>query len=277
MVEYRDFLGLGIAGNFALHLAQAGELEDFKDIITQDEAAPKGMFAFYLPKKISKAKEILSVYPLSSDSIIKPNSQNIQLEPEVALICEFVYNNGLIDEIKPKYFTAYNDCSIRVAGASKISDKKNWGKNSKGLSADLIAIDSFSNGGIMDNYSICSFLKRGDEVFAYGEDVEVLGYSYFYDKLLDWIKNQLNTQDDFGPLEDIKSYIAECNYPKNAIISIGATRYTHFGESTFLEIDDEIFVILYDKTKTSLKYILKAIKDSAFNDTTMSVLRQRVI
>ena len=41
MAKYKNFLGLGIAGNFALHLAQAGELEEFKDIITADEAAPK--------------------------------------------------------------------------------------------------------------------------------------------------------------------------------------------------------------------------------------------
>lgn len=277
MAEYRDFLGLGIAGNFALHLAQAGELEDFKDIITADEAAPKGMFAFYLPQKVSKAKEILSTYPISSSTIVKPKESNIQLEPEVALICDFVYKNNLLYEIKPKYFAAYNDCSIRVAGASKISDKKNWGRDSKGLSPDLIAIDSFGSGGIMDNYSICSFLKRGDEVFAYGEDVEVLGYSYFYSKLLEWIKNQLNTQEDFGPLEDIKSYIAECGYPTKAIISIGATRYTHFGESTFLEVDDEIFVVLYDKTKASALQIASSIKGDTLNDATMSILRQRVV
>jgi len=53
MQNYKNFLGLGIAGNFALHLAQAGELEDFKDIITADEAAPKGMFPFYLPKPVA--------------------------------------------------------------------------------------------------------------------------------------------------------------------------------------------------------------------------------
>ena len=55
MERYKDFIGLGVAGNFALHLAQAGELEDFKSIITADEAAPKGMFPFYLPKKVSNA------------------------------------------------------------------------------------------------------------------------------------------------------------------------------------------------------------------------------
>jgi len=46
MEQYKNYLGLGIAGNFALHLAQAGELEDFKNVLTEDEAAPKGMFPF---------------------------------------------------------------------------------------------------------------------------------------------------------------------------------------------------------------------------------------
>lgn len=46
------------------------------------------------------------------------------MEPEVGLICEFTYSNGKVNSIKPTHFGAYNDCSIRVAGANKISDKK---------------------------------------------------------------------------------------------------------------------------------------------------------
>lgn len=278
MERYKDFIGLGVAGNFALHLAQAGELEDFKSIITADEAAPKGMFPFYLPKKVSNAKEMLYVYPLSSTTIKLPNEPlNVQIEPEVALICEFEYENEKVSTVTPKYFAAYNDCSIRVAGASKISDKKNWGAASKGLSDTLLNIDKFSSGGIMDNYAICSFLKREGEITAYGEDVELMGYSYFYEKLLDWLKNQLNTQEDFGPLEDIKQYIKECNFPKNAIISIGATRYTDFGEHTFLKEGDEIFVVLYDKSKTSSSKIVSNIQQDIFEDTSMSILRQKVL
>lgn len=70
---YKDYLDLGIAGNFALHLAQAGELEEFKDIITADEAAPKGIFPFYLPSytpssNSKKAKETLK-YILSHQQL----------------------------------------------------------------------------------------------------------------------------------------------------------------------------------------------------------------
>ncbi|MDT8337829.1 MAG: DUF5718 family protein [Sulfurimonas sp.] len=278
MYRYRDYLGLGIAGNFALHLAQAGELEDFKDIITADEAAPKGMFPFYLPKRVQGAKEILNTYPLSSSTIKIPHKElNIQAEPEVALICKLEYINNKLSKIITTHFGAYNDCSIRVAGASKISDKKNWGENSKGLSENLIKIDTFSDGGIMDSYSICSFLKREGELHAYGEDVSLKGYSYFYEKLQEWMVAQINTQRDFGPLEPLSEYIASCSNPSDAIISIGATRYTPYGESTFLKEDDKLFVVLYNHTELSLDDVIKSIKDDSFDSSNMSVLKQKVI
>lgn len=264
MAKYSHFLGLGIAGNFALHLAQAGELEDFKDVITADEAAPKGMFPFYLPKPVASAKEMLHTYPLSSTTIQSPkDGQNIQIEPEVGLICELVYEDGKISKVIPTHFGAYNDCSIRVAGASKISDKKNWGANSKGISDSLIEIDKFANGGVMDSYAICSFLKRDGDFFAYGEDVELLGYSYFHEKLLEWIVKQINSQEDFGPLEDIKHYITEARHPTNAIISIGATRYTEYGEHTFLKPKDEIFVVVYNRHDDSSSTVLEALKNGS--------------
>lgn len=283
-MDYTNFLGLGIAGNFALHLAQAGELEDFKDVITEDEAAPKGMFPFYLPcdKSASdsleyKPKEMLYIYPLSSDTITLPSQDvNVQAEPEVGLVCELEYEGDQIKKIIPTHFGAYNDCSIRVAGASKISDKKNWGKNSKGISKKLFKIDKFSDGGVMDNFSIASFLRRDGEVHAYGEDVELSGYSYFYEKLIDWIKTQINTQTEHGPLEPISTYINACNKPTQVLISIGATRYTPYGETTFLQKDDEVIVVVYNNTKLSASKLRKAIKESSYDSTIMSVLAQKV-
>jgi len=284
MAKYKKFLGLGIAGNFALHLAQAGELEEFKDIITADEAAPKGLFPFYLPKPATplgqealKAKEILSVYPLSSDNIQLPKDDvNVQAEPEVGLVCELEYRGGKLSKITPTYFGAYNDCSIRVAGASKISDKKNWGENSKGFSNTLIAIDKFEKGGVMDSYSIASFLRRDGEVHIYGEDVELTGYSYFYDKLVEWIVNQIVTQEDFGPLEPLEDYIQACGNPKQAIISIGATRYTEYGEKTFLQPNDEIIIVVYNRDKITNTEVIESVKNKKYDSKIMSVLAQKV-
>jgi len=284
MAKYKHFLGLGIAGNFALHLAQAGELEEFKNIITNDEAAPKGMFPFFLPKPSNpvdqanlKAKDILCTYPLSSDTIKLPKEDvNVQAEPEVGLVCDLEYTAGKLSKITPTYFGAYNDCSIRVAGADKISDKKNWGEASKGFSNALIKIDKFEEGGVMDSYSICSFLRRDGKIEAYGEDVELSGYSYFYEKLTDWMLNQLITQEDFGPLEPIESYIEACGNPKEALISIGATRYTPYGETTFLNAGDEILIALYDRNSYSLEDVVKNLTDKHYTLPNMSVLAQKV-
>ncbi len=286
MAKYKKFLGLGIAGNFALHLDQAGEAEDFKDVITADEAAPKGMFPFFLPRMqnpVNKAeltaKKILTTYPLGADNIKLPKDRtlNVQAEPEVGLVCDLEYTVGQLSRVTPRYFGAYNDFSIRVKGAEKISDKKNWGHETKGFSNNIIEIDKFSKGGNIDNYSICSFLRRDGEVHAYGEDVELTGYSYFHEKLTDWILNQINTQENFGPLEPISEYIHACDNPKEAIISIGATRYTKYGEKTFLIAGDESIVIVYDATKLSNADVVEMVKTLNYDNTNMSVLAQKVL
>ncbi len=282
MNGYKEYLGLGIAGNFALHLAQAGELEEFKDVITEDEAAPKGIFPFYLPCKkqnnSERPREMLCVFPLSCDTLELPNAaDNVQAEPEVALVCELTYEKDKLVFIAPQYFGAYNDASIRVAGAQKISDKKNWGKNTKGLAKELLPLDVFEDGGMMESYSICSYLRRDDRLEAYGENVALKGYSYFHQKLLDWIINQINTQDDFGPLEDVKAYIKACNNPKNLIISIGATRYTPYGESTFLQRGDEVLVVVYNHNRYELQEIETALQTKGYEQPAMSVLAQKVL
>jgi len=286
VAKYKHFLGLGIAGNFALHLDQAGEAEDFKNIITADEAAPKGMFPFFLPriqnpvnKAELKAKKILTTYPLGSDHLKLPIDKelNIQAEPEVGLICDLEYRTGKLHKITPRYFGAYNDYSIRVKGAEKISDKKNWGHETKGFSNNIIKIDKFSAGGNIDDYSICSFLRRDGEVHAYGENVALTGYSYFHEKLVDWMLHQINTQENFGPLEPLNEYIHACDNPAEALISIGATRYTEFGENTFLKYGDESIVIVYDNTKLTQEDVLESVKTSKYDNSTMSVLAQKVI
>jgi hypothetical protein len=276
MDTYKNFIGLGVAGNFALHLEQAGESADFKDILTDDPNGPKGMFPFYIPSREGQ----LGVYPISHDTILLPDEVcNVQPEPEVALICDLSYDDaGNITEITPKFFAAYNDCSLRKEGAEKISHKKNWGEASKGVSSTLIRIDTFEAGGVLDRYRIASFLRREGMLMRYGEDVELTGYSFFYRKLLDWMKNQINAQVNFGPLEPIRSYLNEASNPTQALISIGATRYTHFGETHFLQEGDEVIVVVYDNNQYCMNPILSfANKGELEGKEGISALIQKVV
>lgn len=275
MEVYKNFIGLGVAGNFALHLEQAGESADFTDVITEDPNGPKGVFPFYIPGREGQ----LGVYPISSDTIVLPKEAcNVQPEPEVALICDVEYDaEGQVSAIIPKSFGAYNDCSLRKEGAAKISHKKNWGESSKGLSSTLIPIDTFGEGGIMDRYRIASFIRRDGMTLRYGEDVELLGYSYFYQKLIDWLIKQINTQENYGPLEAVGEYLREAGYPKQMIISIGATRYTHYGESHYIQEGDEVVVVVYDNDLYCINPILMMANRNDLEHEGISALVQKVI
>jgi len=244
-MQLKDTICLGVAGNFAHHLEQAGELEDFKNVLTETADAPKGIFPFYLPGTDS----FLGLYSIGTDILILPSYEaNAQVEPEIAVLFDIIYNdNNEVINLEAKQFTTFNDCTIRKEGAKKISEKKSWGINSKGIGNKWIAIDKFEEGGIMDNYHLCSFVKRDGVVHPYGVDAPLLGYSYFYMKLKDWLIDKMNTQKDFGPLENIAGHLKTCMYPKQALISIGATAYAEFGEHNYLESADEVYVIAYDK------------------------------
>ncbi len=274
MARYKNFVGLGVAGNFALHLEQAGEIEDFKEVWTDDPNGPKGMFPFYLPD----FEGTLGIYPLSNDTIMLPKEPcNVQAEPEVALICDLEYEDGVLSAITPKAFAAYNDCSIRKEGASKISEKKNWGEASKGLSDTHIPIAAFEEGHGFEKWRIASFVRRESGLFRYGEDVELTGYSYFYAKLIEWMRNQINTQEDHGPLEPISAYLKACNEPKEAIISIGATRYSPWGEHNYLQEGDEVLVLLYDDRFCCPNKVLSKVYKNELGGEGISLLSQRVV
>lgn len=273
-MNFANMIGIGVAGNFAGHLEQAGESGDFVDVVTLEKDAPKGLFPFYLPLH---PNSLLSIFPLSSHKIDMPkNADSLQAEPEVALVCDIVYDGGVVKELIPRFFGAYNDCSIRREGAKKISEKKNWGVNSKGIAKTILKVDTFCKGGTMDTYRIACYLKRDGKLHQYGIDSAISSYSYFYSKLLEWIVERINNQQNIGPLESIATLLKECGYPTQAIISVGATRYTEFGEKEYLQKGDEIFVILYPADVYNASDIEKMIGDEAINSSDISLLRQIV-
>lgn len=276
-IELNEMPCFGVAGNFTGHLEQAGEAVDFANVVTKEENAPKAMFPTYIPGNSAEVPEFLHTFPFECGKIIFPsNEQKLQIEPECAIICCLEWNGENVVSVKPVAFGASNDCSIRKEGAKKISLKKNWGKASKGLSENLIAIDRFTEGGILDSYRIASFLVRGGNANVYGEDSPVKGYSYIYEKLIEWCLEKFNGQKNEGPAEDIHTYLIECGRPENAMISIGATRYTDYGEHNFLADGDEAVVVVYPDNY-SAEEIKKMVERNEFNDDMISVLRQRII
>ncbi|TCP92192.1 hypothetical protein EDC44_12534 [Cricetibacter osteomyelitidis] len=274
-MDFTQAIGFGVAGNFAGHLEQAGEAADFKEVKTEEAIQPKAIFPFYVP---ASEAGFLSVYPLSNEQIQFPhdNADNLQIEPEIALICELQYENQKVSKILPHFFAAYNDCSIRRPNAKKICEKKNWGANSKGLSNTLIPLTSFDEHSEINHYRIACFHKRAHQLNVYGVDSLALGYSYFHQKLLDWIVDRMNNQPDQGPMNHIASLIEQAGNPTQAIISVGATGYTPFGESNFLQIGDISIVVVYNGEKYSEQEIRQMAQVEQFADD-ISALIQKVV
>lgn len=242
--DLKDYLCFGVAGNFANHLGEAGEADEFAQIKTDEKDAPKGMFPFYIKGHDS----FLGTYPIC-DEIIKTHGReadNMQVEAEVALICDFVYENDKIVDITPKYFSAFNDCSLRFQDGNKLSTKKNWGPSTKGISQEIIEIDNFTEEGILKRYHIASFVKRDGVVHDYGTTSSVKSYSYFFGQLKDWMIEKLNSQEDCGPLEELTQFTKYAKDSKGILIAAGATAYAEFGKNHFLQKGDEIFVYIYD-------------------------------
>jgi hypothetical protein len=272
----QNAIGLGVAGNFAGHLEQAGEADDFVDVKVADAAAPKGLFPFHVP---GAGEHFLGVAPLSCDRILLPNREaKVQIEPEVALVCDLVYSGADVTAVVPREFGAYDDCSIRRPGTRKISEKKNWGPCSKGLASTRLPIDHFGEGGVLDHFRLCSYLQRGDALHAYGQDSAVASYSYFHQRLLDWIVDRIGHQKDEGPLESIAEWLRVAGRPAQAIISIGATRYTPFGEENFLAPGDRAIVAVYDTRLHDESGVRALARGSSVEDVQgLSLLRQEVV
>lgn len=233
--------GFGIAGNFAGHLEQAGEVKDFASLKMSGEG-PKGMFPYHLPI----AGHFLAIDPVSPSLLSLPEGAQVQGEPEVALACSLSYRDGAV-KVRPLAFAAFDDASIRREGAPKISVKKNWGPGSKGLSSRWISLpDGLAAGCPLDRFRIASFLERDGEWKAYGIDSPVAGYTLYGPALVEWVERKLSSQADQGPLEDLPSLLERAGRPETAVVTIGATRYTPLGETTYLRSGDRFAVVVYD-------------------------------
>ncbi|WP_187944520.1 hypothetical protein E5E38_00085 [Helicobacter pylori] len=257
----QEFLGFGVVGNFAGHLEQAGESHSFINMKSEEKDAPKGLFPFYIPYENC----YLGRCCINNHKIILPNDPDlrVQAEPEIALECDVKYDEKhLVTKLVPNFFMAFNDASVRNLEATKLSQKKNFSPASKGIGQKL-PIDRFVYGGVCNNFSIASFLKYNHVWHIYGENSKLLKYEFFYQKLLDWIKDRLNHQQDGDSLEALRPFLERHNFPTKMIFAIGATPYMPFAQEHFLQKGDEVVIIAYNHLQYSFEKIQNLLEEDA--------------
>ncbi|KRD14449.1 hypothetical protein ASE48_04865 [Mycobacterium sp. Root265] len=264
--ELRTWFGLGVAGNFAGHLEQAGEAADFVNVDSEG-AAPKGIFPWYAPGHDT----FLGEFPLSRTMIGLPRSGtvdgplNLQIEPEVAVACRVSWRGDTVVGVQPFALGAFNDCSIRRPNAAKISHKKNWGPASKGVAPQFFEISDLTPDGPTSTLRLACYLHTADgQEHAYGVDSPLSGYSYYGEVLLDWIVERLSNQKGSpdSPLEDVGALMAASGHPENVLIGIGATKYTPLGATTFLQPGDQAVVQVYDTRSGAISELRQMVSAS---------------
>lgn len=247
--------GIGVAGNVAGHMAQAGEAG--KE--SKSASKPAGIFSFYMPHKCFEvcdnqaALSRLQFFPVTYAVIDFPNlpgCSKVQVEPEMGLLVDIVYSEDRrkVKTLIPRRVAAFNDCSIRsLDGANKLSQKKNWGFGSKGISIRTLEIDGFSRGSVVDHLAIISYVKRDGEIHLYSENAPVRNYLMFYDELLDWIIERMNNQLDDASFEPVFPLMVDADYPTSAWIALGAGMYTEWGATNYIQKGDEAVIMVYDE------------------------------
>ncbi|MNI66101.1 hypothetical protein D3C73_1216450 [compost metagenome] len=100
-----------------------------------------------------------------------------------------------------------------------------------------------------------------------------MDYSYFHQQLLDWAIDKFNHQQDEGPAEHIQGLLAQAGRPAHALISIGATRYTPFGETHFLAPGDTSCVVVYPASRYGEADIREAICSRTFGPDVSALLQ----
>jgi hypothetical protein len=263
---------LGVAGNMTGHLEQAGEAGDFT-AVKAAAGKPKGMFPIYLPGLDHR----LGTWPFSADTLRLPDEEvNVQPEPEVALRVALSYDEGGVCALRPLAFAAADDTSLRKP-AERIHHKKNWGAAAKGLSGTWIDLDAFEPGCALDRYRLACFLVRDGECLPYGEDSAVRDYGTHHGELVTWMIDRLRHQQEGGPLDHLAGWLDRAGRPTSAVVCIGATRYTAYGERTFVQPGDEVVVVVYDGEQYRADAVRAAVAAGARTLADASVLRRRVV
>jgi len=269
MVNLKNVLQIGVLGNIATN-------PDIRNGLMR--AKPNGIVPIYIPPK-ENDDSFLNEFPLSHSKLRIPTQyDHIKIEPEIVLECDIKYYNKSVLYVIPKRFTVYNNPTLHRLSANKISQNKNWGENSKGVAIKWIDIKDFEEGGTLANYNMVSFIKRGGTIEPYTVDTPIEGYPYFYDNLIEWITKQIKEQKDVLSLDDVTSLIRQAGNPNKFMITVGTTKLTAIGEKTFLEDRDEVFIVMYDRTKyraESIKAYLLAYKTRNTSYDGMVILHQR--
>lgn len=252
---------LGIIGNFSGHLSGAEKVAE--------STLPNGVFVVngLEERTVSTGEQI--TFP--------PHGTNIQAEPEFVVKFKVEYADNKVAKFIPNAMTVGNDMTIRkLEGAQKIAERKAWGEASKGLATHWWPVSELET--FTEEYKLISIVKRDGEYLDYTPVADPSELKIFYTEMCDWLTQTVNTQQSEGILREILPQLEAAGYPEEIVVFCGAPNYTTWGETHFIEPNDEISIALINSKQTSVDIISNKIKSNALvNDDFVISYTQQVV
>ncbi|MGF1788667.1 DUF5718 family protein [Photobacterium swingsii] len=252
---------LGIIGNFSGHLSGAEKVEE--------SHLPNGLFVV----KDANSNAVTTGEILN----FPPHGENIQAEPEFVVKFDVEYDNNHVKSLSPRAITVGNDMTIRkLEGATKIAERKSWGCASKGVATHWWNVDQLET---YDHaYKLVSIVKRNGKSVDYTPIADPSELKIFYREMCDWLVNTMNSQASQGICKEILPQLAAADYPSEVVIFCGAPNYTTWGETYFIQPNDEISIALVNSKKISVEDITTKLKSGVvINDSDVISYSQKVI
>lgn len=190
------------------------------ELIRKPGAAATGLCALHVPE----GGDFLGVYPFSMEEWrLPPGADALDFDLSLALFGELEYGpGGVVERFLPRGALPLLGASVGEAGM-KWSARRSWGPASRPLAGQMVLIDDFLPGGILDRLRVGAWVSRDGELVGGCEPVRAAdAYGLFDAPTLDSLVFMVNHQAEHGAFERMSTRVAEAGEPMHALVSLGA-------------------------------------------------------
>lgn len=190
------------------------------ELIRKPGACATGLCALHVPE----AEDFLGVYPFSAGEWrLPPGAAGLRFDLSLALFGELEYGpGGVLEQFVPRGALPMLGASTGEAGM-KWGVRRSWGPASRPAADQMVVLDDFLPGGILDRLRVCAWVSRGGEWLAAPAPVRAASaYGLFDAPTLDSLVFMVNHQADHGPFEAVAGRVAQAMEPMHGLVSLGA-------------------------------------------------------
>lgn len=259
----KNCIHIGIIGNFKGHLNGAEKVAEYD--------LPNGIFIIDNHDEDTFTDGAKIRYPI--------RGSHVDIEPEFVIRYAIDYCCGKVSGLNPLALTIGNDFTIRVLpGSTKISQRKSWGRFSKGLNSTWWAVPTKIDDTNMARIKLVSYIEREGLFYRTTPIVDTRETKIFGPSLIEWVIDRINHQPNFDFYQAILPTLEKENFPKELVLYTGAPNYTEWGDVNFLQIGDIVHIAAYDSAQMEIADVTERLFGHQHqNSDTMLSFMQKII